>query len=222
MDEGTSESLDDWLDVDIPMPKTGARLLDSSKSRSHTACLNVSGVDRWDAYALGFKQLGDVGVESLGQRRGPNEAIVYADTIVYAIMYNYRHYLEVRIKGLIVTADHLLDTPRAGSPTGHNLEALWARLRPMLEQIWPNVPEYDTVEEQIQQFAAIDPGSDAFRYPLLRDGSPSLRGINGIDLLNVKEIIDGIDSLLDGSGTGIYELLQQKSEAYAAAADYAP
>jgi hypothetical protein len=195
------------------LPKEGAKIFDPTRDDhwQYGTSLHIPGTDRWDAYAMGFKQLADSGVEAVGDRRNRRETI-YPDAIVFAVMFNYRQYLEVRMKGLILAAEQLLNVRGAPRPFGHNLGDLWARLRPLLDQIWPGVEYYDTIEHQIAEFGAVDPGGEAFRYPVDRAGQPVLTNVRGINLMHVKEIIDGIDSVFDGSDTGIYEMLQSKHE----------
>jgi len=211
-----SENGDDALDffnLEIPLPKEGAKIFQSSRDDdwSYGASVHIPGTNRWDAYALGFKQLADSGVEAVGERRN-RRVTIYPDAIVFAVMFNYRQYLEVRMKGLILAAEQLLDVGATAPPFGHDLAALWRRLRPLLEKIWPGADYLDTIETQTAEFASVDPGGEAFRYPVDRAGKPNLTGVRGINLMHVKEIIDGIDSILDGSDTGIYEMLQSKYE----------
>lgn len=202
------------FDVEIPVPKAGARLFDPGRDDAwqYGTSLHMPGNDRWDAYAIGFKQLADLGVEAVGERR-TRGSDVYPDAIVFAVMFNYRQYLEVRTKGLILAAERLLDRAGLPAPFGHDLVALWRRLRPLLEAIWPEDEYYDTIESQIAEFASVDPGGDAFRYPVDRVGQTTLTAVRGINLMHVKEIVAGIDSILDGADTGIWEMLQHKYEA---------
>jgi hypothetical protein len=50
--------------------------------------------------------------------------------------------------------------------------------------------------------------STAFRYPVDKDGNPSLPGIKYINLRNVREVMAKIAMLLDGAYSMAYEHLQ--------------
>lgn len=194
----------------LPMPKPGAQVFASREDWWYNACLHIS-VDQWTTYALGFRQLADLGVEAVGDRQGRKfKTMVVTDEAVYAVVFNYRQYLELMLKGLITAAERYLGEQGDLPTKTHNLQALWTRLRPSLEHIWPTEEHYDTVEDQIRQFCAVDATSEAFRYPILKDGQQSLPGLTHINLMNLKEIVDGISTLLEGSDIGIYEMQEAK------------
>ncbi len=63
------------------------------------------------------------------------------------------------------------------------------------------------------EFAAIDPGSFSFRYPVTRDEKPILYGdVERVDLPRLKEVMEGIANLLSGTDAYISDLV--KSGAY--------
>src|SRR5205809_6277751 len=60
--------------------------------------------NQWSTYAEGYKALADMGVQhAFDPEWHP------VDTLVYSVVFCYRHYLELRLKELITTARDLLD-----------------------------------------------------------------------------------------------------------------
>jgi hypothetical protein len=122
------------------------------------------------------------------------------DLLVYPIVYLYRHYLELAIKGLIRQAQNLLGDP-VEVPARHTLVELWAMCSALLERVAPG----DSLEEQrqigrlLREFAAVDPTSTAFRYPVDNRGNRSLPGIRQINIPNVRDVIGKIAVILDGA-----------------------
>src|SRR3712207_4424100 len=148
------------------------------------------------------RSVADIGVESIGlahQRGGP-KFDVSVDFIGYPVTFCYRHYLELSLKQLILTAEDLLDEPGKLPFRSHNLKNLWVRLRPSLDRVSVGEPYTSTVKHQIGQFADMDPGSDSFRFPVGRDGEVLLPGLRSFNLLNMKEIVDGLATWLDSVG----------------------
>ena len=80
-----------------------------------------SSADGWEFYAFAYQKGGDELVEVA--KRTPRTA----DTLIYPILYCYRHYLELRLKSLIRDTSSLLDVPR-DPPANHDLRALWSEV----------------------------------------------------------------------------------------------
>ena len=77
-------------------------------------------------------------------------------------LFLYRHALEVVLKAI-------LERRSEGAPTGHDLAALLKHLQRFAkEQYKQDVPDW--IISRIEEFAAIDPGSMAFRYAQDRYG----------------------------------------------------
>jgi hypothetical protein len=137
------------------------------------------------------------------------------DRLVYPILFNYRQYLELALKGVIRDARKLLDE-RGGAPTGHGLTDLWNTARPLLWRIAPNKADLDTTGESIRRFAAVDPTSEGFRYPVTVAGTPALPdALKNIDLVQVREVVERLDGFLDVLDFGLGIELDRKSDALA-------
>jgi hypothetical protein len=192
------------------LPKKGVKLFSGAKDWQHNACVGYMDIDMsWDAYAEGFKTAADQIVEDILENRvGP------IDVLVYPVVFLYRQYLELRLKELIIVGARL-HHESADVPIKHDLLKLWALVRPRLEEVWPteSTREYnEAVEEGLRQFCDVDPGSYAFRYPVDNKGVPVLGCIDHINLRQVKDVIAGISTVLDGSSIGMGEYLDAKHE----------
>lgn len=161
------------------------------------SCLNYA-PDDWLTYALGYKEAADRLVAQLEADRRQQ------DLLVYPIVFLYRQYLELAIKGVIRQAQALLEEPRSVTLT-HQIDQLWVRCADLLKRVAPG----DSVEEQrqigrlIREFSSVDPSSSAFRYPVDSKGNRSLAGLQHISLPNVRNVVGKIAVILDGASAQI-------------------
>ena len=76
------------------------------------------------------------------------------DTLIYPVAFLYRHYLELRLKEIIVQGRMLL-ARQSDFKHVHQLDViLWNSVRLILEKVWPNgrTIDLDAVENVILQF----------------------------------------------------------------------
>jgi hypothetical protein len=127
------------------------------------------------------------------------------DTLIFPFAACWRHYVELQLKSLIGECQQLLDVPMRARG-GHNIEQLWSELRPLLLRAFPREDrtELRTVGRLLAQLAEMDPDSQAFRYAERRDGTPTLAGVDHLDiaefhgaLLGVAHYLEALDSALD-------------------------
>ncbi len=192
----------------LPLPSRDDKLFTTAEDWWNNACFNSSH-DGWTLYALGYKDAADLlvlHVEDGGRRQ---------DMLVYPILFSYRQYLELALKGLIRDARTLEDIDEP-FPKTHRIDELWRICQELLLRISSGEPiEYlDEIGRLISDFSKVDPVSMAFRYPEDRKGIPSLSGISSINLRNVKEVIGKIAIILDGASTQIDVDLSHKAEIY--------
>jgi hypothetical protein len=194
-------------DFDLPWPQEGDELFLAGQDWWHNACLNYLS-DDWELYVNGYKQAADALVEHVKQTRGDQ------DTLVFPIVFLYRQYLELRLKQLIRDGCQLFDQS-ASFPKKHELDRLWAECRPILSKLESPVPTSDleAVDEAIAQFCAVDPTSQAFRYPTDKEENPSLPAdLRYINLRNLAEVMERIGSFFDAAAMVISVYLEQKRE----------
>jgi hypothetical protein len=203
----TDENGDLFTDIEFPLPRKGDQLFASGEDWYHNACINYMPLDwQWDSYAEGYKLAADILVGHVMETQADQ------DDLVYPIVFLYRQYLELRLKELILVSGRLLDRDQT-VPPHHDLLGLWRRVRPNLETVWPQETEHlDAIEEKIKEFCKADAGSFAFRYPVDRGGKPALPDIHHINLRQLKEVISGVSTILEGSSIGMGEYLDAKNE----------
>ena len=161
-----------------------------------------TGEPHWHQYAEGYRAAADWAVDGVAQDR------VNPITTVFGIMHLYRHYLELRLKGLWADCAELLGAP-GNPPIGHGLAKLWTDLKPRLVQVSAvtDPTELAGVERLIAEFESLDPGSTAFRYPLDRAGMASLPFGQLINLRHVRAVMQEVGSVLDSAA---HELGEQR------------
>lgn len=123
----------------------------------------------------------------------------YLNTMIYPLVFNYRQFVELRLKELIIMGYkyHGIDKDFSDE---HRLIILWRTYR--TEIIEPlneiTTQELDNVERVISQFNTEDPRSMCFRYPV-STGPERKASINRntIDMENFKKVIDKLICFFD-------------------------
>jgi hypothetical protein len=157
---------------------------------------------------MGYKRAGDILVQYVVDNDWDQ------DFLVYPIAFLYRQYLELRLKELIFVSSRLLDQD-ARIPKTHNLVSLWRQARPNIEAVWTDSEtkgHLNAVEDRLGELCDVDSGSYAFRYPEDKEGTATLTGMVHINLKQLRDVIQGISHVLDGSSTGMGEYLNAKHE----------
>lgn len=187
-------------------PSSKDRLFQSHEDWWNNACVNWGAGCRWTLYAIGYKEAADILVRRI-EDRCPGQ-----DSQVYPILFLYRQYLELHLKELILMA-RLFLSEETGFPKDHHIGKLWAICFPLLKKISPGFS--DDLKETgrlIDEFAATDPTSQAFRYPEDKQGEPSLPGLTEVNLRNVREVMAKISITLSGASSVVGEHLQYNQD----------
>jgi hypothetical protein len=189
-----------------PWPQKDDKLFIEGDDWYYVACLN----DRRDnlgLYIVGYKEAGDVLVKHVMQTRR------HHDSLVFPIVFMYRHYLELRLKQLIQDGNLFLGNPSI-FPKHHQIDRLWRECKAILKQVEPKMPDQDleAIEERINEFSTTDPGSMAFRYPIDKDNNPSLPGLSHINVRNLAEVMEKLAAFLDSASIAISVYLDKKRE----------
>lgn len=139
-----------------------------------------------DGYIEGARKLVD---KCLNEQQGH-------DTLVFPIIFLYRHYIELRLKELIIGLNYLNDKGETLSQT-HNVVNLWNDFEKKYSIISTDrSDEFKQTERLIKEFSSIDPKSMAFRYPIDTKGNNSL-SINLVNLRNFANVMDKIHIFLN-------------------------
>lgn len=163
--------------------------------------------DPTELYIVGYKEAGDLLVNSVTNRSGT------ADSLIFPIVFLYRHYTELRLKSLLLDGSLLLGQA-CEHKRGHQLSKLWSKVRSILVELWPdgNEADFAIFDNLIAQFEQVDPSSTTFRYPKDRDGNNSLKiDISKVNLRNIKEVVGAMADILEGAAAGISEFQGYKS-----------
>lgn len=168
------------------------------------ACLHI--IAEHDPYARGYKLAADLLVEYVEESRNDQ------DSLVYPIVFAYRHYLEVRLKHLIYINNELLDIGHV-IPKTHDLSKLLDGVMPIIKQHFPrDVPYWKDIKARLKEFNSVDPASDAFRYYVTGKGEISAETTDKINLWHLKSAINAISIIMDNSSAGLEESLRIKQD----------
>ena len=171
------------------------------------ACLNWYH-DPTEMYIIGYKEAADSLVDSIANRKGS------ADSLIFPIVFLYRHYVEIRIKSLLHDGSRLLDREHK-QKSEHQLSKLWPKVRSILDELWPNdeVGDFKAMDSFIAQFEEVDPRSTTFRYPKDFEGNNSLKlDVPRVNLRNLAEVVGTISIILEGSAGAIAEFQGYKND----------
>ena len=169
----------------------------------------LDGYGEWYPYVLGYKEAADRIIINVIE----NSDDVLFDTIVYPVMFLYRHYLEIMFKELLeeFRSLHSKEYSTDKDPIGkHNLTNIWQELRQIIEAAWgqeENLSFFEDVGNRVDEFHKIDEKSMAFRYPFDRKNAPFFpveEKVLKINLIQVKNIIDAITDVFNGSISQLY------------------
>lgn len=170
----------------------------------NNACLNYMRESTY-LYVEGYKRAANELVKRIDQT-GLNQ-----DTFVYPIVFLYRHYLELTIKGIIDKGSILLENG-SGHPKHHNLETLWPMAKGIIRIIWQqgDPEEFTYVEHIIKEITNVDPVSMSFRYPKDKVGKNCIPALTYINTRHLSEMINKASDFLSGIEVGIEEYLEYK------------
>lgn len=144
------------------------------------------------------------------------------DFLLYPIVFLYRHYVELELKGLIAMGQRLAGDSVA-VPEVHDLRRLWSIAKPHISrEMDPRDrglrKQIVQVERVIGELAALDPRSTAFRYATdVHEGRPLPNGAHRLNLqqfaATMAKLGQGLDDLGIGMGLSL-EQLQEMAEYY--------
>lgn len=194
-DEGRT----DWV-------REGDDLWGSGTDPWTNACLNFA-ADPFDPYSTGYRRAADIITEYVIQQLRDQ------DTLIYPIVFLYRHHIELKLKEIICFGSKLT-IGKAEIAGGHNLKELWGSARPILESICSKefVDDINNFEVGLFQLISQDGKSTSFRYPIDKKRSPSLPNVRHINIGNFRDVMTRLCNFLDGCTSHIDYLLDCKAE----------
>jgi hypothetical protein len=158
--------------------------------------------NKWDSYASGYK----LAAETLASK--VIQEVNYRDTLVFPIVFLYRHYFELRLKEIIEHGSKLLDEEYQ-IPKHHDLMIIWTQAKKLVLKIWPDSPNqnFKHIDSVLIDFINVDKMSDAFRYPIGTSGMANLQGCTHINIKSFVELITPVIEDFEGMvyGISVYE-----------------
>lgn len=180
--------------------------------------------NQWVMMAMSYKTAADLLIEKQAKSLMVGATQQY---IACPIMFLYRHFLEISLKGLMVDLQTLgkqvnplisvdpqvLDK---GLP-GHSLIQAWLPVRQLLVELSPDQNQcadrsaeanatYDAIEDRIREFDEIDEGSFSYRYPIDRRNNPALGPLpSQRELHKVREVVGVIELYFGGFLSWIHD-----------------
>jgi hypothetical protein len=116
---------------------------------------------------------------------------------IYPVLFLYRHYVELEIKGIIIAVGEILSIPLPDFGNDHNILSLWNKFKSMLPAEHPALRSAPSIEKILTQIHALDPKSMDTRYGLRRDlQGPSLEQPFEIDVDNLRETMERLHNEL--------------------------
>ncbi len=186
------EKITDIPKMEYRWPKKGDRLLRQSDDWNRGFEFSESPISRhvhlWD----GYLSAGD-GLIRLCMQDGYEHERHF---VIYPILYNYRHGLELAMKWIIVKYG---GQGTSGVDDDHNLWKLWKRCREIIDAYGSTDSGTDDVVEQIvKDFHDLDKAGITFRYGWGKDGKSIKLPDHMIDLENIRDVMEGIAGYFDG------------------------
>lgn len=186
------KSIEEILDSGFRWPRPGDKAFVTSSNPSANANVVENGHSRLVLMADGYKTAGDLMVEAAG-RDG-----LARDTLVFPIIFNYRHFIEISLKYLL--ANYGPTVGIAPNWRSHDLARLWRSSLEMFKKYEITDPDdtNPTVGAIILEFAKIDPRSYAYRYPVDRWGRQLPVAQRHLHLPTLADVMNGVSGYFDG------------------------
>ena len=184
---------EDALDSGFRWPRAGDRAFQSNEERSANAMLERGAQARFVLMAEGYKMGADAMIEEAAGD------IYKSGTLVFPILFNYRHFIELQLKYTIATYGPTVGIEPVWN--SHNLIPLWNRLLELLDAYGTDDPDDadKIVGTIIEEFAKIDPNSFFHRYPVDTRGQVLELTREEVDLAALKDVMDGVSGFFTGA-----------------------
>jgi hypothetical protein len=149
------------------------------------------------AYSEGYRLAGRIVADYVIQKP------LYADFLVYPIVFLYRHYVELQLKRLIPMGARLVNQVMSEADhktlREHPLDKLWALFEPILQKAAqgtvPMTPEgIEGLGWYVSELNKFDPGSFSGRYALDRQGVPYIDNRKH-PAINIGVLAEGMERL---------------------------
>jgi hypothetical protein len=165
-----------------------------------------------EAYATGYLQAATYLGRGLNRSRSRGGPRLTPDFCIYPLVFLWRHYLELRMKELLISLSALYDEKRP-TLTMHDLGTLWGRLRPLIERNRSaSQADLRRAHRIVREFAKKDPTSESFRYQEDKKGNRSLADVSLINIPNVNAKMKDISAILEAVSSSVSVQLEDKRD----------
>ena len=170
-------------DFESRWPREGDRLFVESAWAYDAHVVRDPG-ERFYRMPVGYKRAGDILVD-----RAITDVVERPD-VIYAALFCYRQSIELFLKKLVDT----FGTGKGYSPKiTHDLNLLWERFMSIVnERSTDEAIGLSVAQRLIAEMHAADQRSDGFRFPTDRGDATFTFGDRGIDLANLREVMQGL------------------------------
>jgi hypothetical protein len=175
-------------DLDAPWPKDGARLFVES-AWAYDAHVVCDPGERFYRLPMGYKRAGDLLVDQAATD------VVDRSNIIYAALFCYRQSIELFLKRLI---DEFGKGKEYSPRYTHELNILWERFMCIAnERSRGETLGLSAAQKLVAEMHEADQKSDGFRFATGRDEAPFKFGDRGIDLANLREVMEGLENFFE-------------------------
>ena len=188
----------------LPWPSASANLRALGENWQHHALLGWQR-GRPHGPISGYREAAEVLAERMAASR------YGIDRLVYPFVQCWRHHVELALKDLLNDLLRLNGRPEV-SRTHHRINNLWQETRPLIVTSHGDGSDLTYVGRILDQLAEMDPDGQEFRYHLRRDGTPTLPGIDRLDVPAFHEAMLGTSDFLLAVSTATEVALDARAE----------
>ena len=186
------KTFEEILNTEIRWPKTGDAPFVPADDPYDNANIAEDGFSRLVLMTSGYKLAANTMVERSAADRADR------DMLVFPIIFNYRHFLELSLKYHLATYG-----PTVGVDANwntHDLATLWTNFLELLERYGTKDPDEadPIVGEIVLEFAKIDPRSYSYRYPVDIHGNPVPVAYSELHLGTLADVMNAVDGYFTG------------------------
>lgn len=187
-----SDSFGDALNTELRWPTMGDMPFVVGNDPFDNTNIAHNPLHRFALMKDGYKEAADLMVEKSEARPSAR------DTLVFPIIFNYRHFLELSLKWQLSAFGPTVGT--RPNWQNHDLATLWHEFLEMLKLYGIEDPDgTDTGAGQIiLEFSKIDPGSYSYRYPVDRGGRPVPIAHSELHLPTLAKVMEKVAGYFDG------------------------
>jgi hypothetical protein len=190
--------------VGLPWPSVSTDLRALGENWQHHALL---GWQRGRSHGpiYGYREAAEVLAERMA-------ASTYGlDSLVYPFVQCWRHHIELALKDLLNDLLHLDGRPGVNR-RHHKISNLWQEVRPLIVASHGGDADLVHVDRVLDQLAGMDPDGQEFRYHVRQDGTPTLPGVDRLDVANFHEAMLGVSDYLIAVSTATDVAISAKAE----------